>query len=47
MTYAVDLDDEARRYQETLLGTRALRAWTEAALRETEFVPMDEPYATA
>ena len=47
VTYAVDLDDEARRYQETLLGMRAMRAWTEAALRETEFVPMDEPYATA
>lgn len=47
VTYAVDLNDDARRYQETLLGTRAMRAWTEAALRETEFVPMDEPYATA
>ncbi len=34
-------------YQETLLGTRAMRAWTDAALRETEFVPMDEPYASA
>ena len=47
VTYAVNLDDEASRYQETLLSTRAMRAWTEAALRETEFVPMDEPYATA
>ena len=46
VTYAVALPDDAKRYQDALLGTRAMRAWTEAALTETEFVPMDEPYAS-
>ena len=46
VTYAVSLPGEAKRYQAALLGTRAMRAWTEAALKETEFVPMDEPYAS-
>lgn len=45
VTYDVALTGEAKRYQEALLGTRAMEAWTEAALEETEFVPMDEPYA--
>ena len=45
-TYAVPLADDARRYQQALLGTRAMQKWTDAALAETEFVPMDEPYAT-
>ena len=45
VTYAVSLAGEERRYQEALLGTPAMRVWTEAALEETEFVPMDEPYA--
>ena len=47
VTYAVTLDHEAGSFRDALLGTRAMRAWTEAALLETEFVPMDEPYATA
>ena len=47
VTYAVTLTGEERRYQEALLATEAMRAWTAAALEETEFVPMDEPYATA
>ena len=47
VTYDVSLDGESACYRDVLLGTRAMRAWTEAALRETEFVPMDEPYATA
>ena len=47
VTHAVALDPEAAGYRDALLGTRAMRAWTEAALLETEFVPMDEPYATA
>ena len=46
VTYAVTLDDDAGTYRDVLLGTRAMRAWTEAALLETEFVAMDEPYAT-
>ena len=43
VTYGVTLDAQAKDYQAALLGTRAMRAWTEAALLETEFVPMDEP----
>ena len=46
VTYAVTLDDDAGSYRDVLLGTRAMRAWTDAALLETEFVAMDEPYAT-
>ncbi len=45
VTYGVNIDGDAKAYQEALLNTRAMRAWTEAALKETEFVPMDEPYA--
>lgn len=46
VTYDVALPGHATRYQATLLDTRAMHAWTEAALEETEFVPMDEPYAS-
>ena len=46
VTYDVALPEDAKGYQATLLDTRAMRAWTEAALEETEFVPMDEPYAS-
>lgn len=46
VTYAVRLDEGAGTYRDALLGTRAMRAWTDAARLETEFVAMDEPYAT-
>ena len=46
LTYRVPLGAAERRYQEALLGTPAMQAWTAAALLETEFVQMDEPYAT-
>ena len=46
-TYEVRLDATPHAYQQTLLTTPGMRAWTEAALRETDFVPMDEPYADA
>ena len=45
VTYGVALDGAAKDYQQALLGTQGMRAWTDAALRETEFVAMDEPYA--
>ena len=45
VTYGVNISGEAKAYQEALLNTRAMKAWTEAALRENEFVAMDEPYA--
>lgn len=46
VTYEVSLDGEALEYQHALLSTRSMKTWTEEALEETEFVPMDEPYAT-
>ncbi len=44
-TYAVNLTGVAKAYQQALLNRVAMRSWTVAALREREFVPMDEPYA--
>ena len=45
-TYGVALPEPAKAYQQALLNTPGMRAWTEAALRETEIVAVDEPYAT-
>ena len=45
VTYGVTIDGEAKTYQEALLSTSSMQAWTEEALKETEFVAMDEPYA--
>jgi len=45
VTYGVDLEGEARSYQQTLLGAASFAAWRTAALQETEFVAADEPYA--
>jgi len=45
VTYGVRIDGAAKAYQEALLNTQSMRAWTEAAVKETEFVAMDEPYA--
>ena len=45
VTYGVNINGKARAYQEALLNTQSMQAWTEAALKETEFVAMDEPYA--
>jgi len=47
VTYGVALEGEAQVYQKTLLGTQSFGAWRKAALDETEFVKMDEPYADA
>ena len=45
VTYGVALDGTAKEYQHALLGAEGMRAWVDAALREPEFVAMDEPYA--
>jgi glutathione S-transferase len=45
VTYAVVLPDAAQAYCRTVLGLPAVREWVDAACRETEFVPADEPYA--
>jgi glutathione S-transferase len=44
-TYAVEVPAVARDYCEAVRDAAAVREWCEAALRETEFVAEDEPYA--
>jgi glutathione S-transferase len=45
-TYAVKLPSVAQAYCEAVQALGAVREWIEAARRETEFVPADEPYAS-
>jgi glutathione S-transferase len=45
-TYAVELPPQARAYAQAVEALAGVRAWVEAARRETEFVPADEPYAS-
>ena len=47
VTYDVKLSSEARNVQQALLDAPAVREWSAAAIKETEFVAEDEPYATA
>ncbi|HET7198061.1 MAG TPA: glutathione S-transferase family protein [Burkholderiales bacterium] len=44
-TYGVALPAVAQAYCEAVRRLASVREWTEAALRETELVPADEPYA--
>jgi glutathione S-transferase len=44
-TYAVELPEAAQAYCRAVLAVPAVREWVDAACRETEFVPADEPYA--
>ena len=44
-TYDPPMDSETEEYCRALLDTMARREWSRAARLETEFVPMDEPYA--
>jgi glutathione S-transferase len=46
VTYAVELKGAAQKYQRTLLDSPAVKAWSVDAVKETEFVAEDEPYAT-
>jgi glutathione S-transferase len=46
-TYGVALDGAARKYQRALLDSPAVKAWCADAVKETEFVAEDEPYAAA
>lgn len=46
VTYGVELSGAARDYQQRLLASPAVVAWSADAVKETEFVAMDEPYAT-
>jgi hypothetical protein len=47
VTYAVELSGAAKEYQQALLAAPAVKAWCAEAVKETEFVAADEPYATA
>jgi len=46
VTYDVKLSGAARDFQLALLDAPAVRAWSADAVKETEFVAEDEPYAT-
>ena len=46
-TYGVELAGQAKACQQALLEAPAVRAWSDEAVKETEFVAEDEPYATA
>ena len=46
VTHAVELKGAARAYQEALLASPAVKAWSADAVKETEFFADDEPYAT-
>jgi glutathione S-transferase len=47
VTYGVELEGIARDYQQALLESPAVRSWSADAVKETEFVAEDEPYAAA
>jgi glutathione S-transferase len=47
VTYGVDLQGAARAYQQALLDSPGVKAWSADAVKETEFVAEDEPYASA
>ncbi len=47
VTYGVELAGAAREYQQALLDSPGVQAWSADAVRETEFVAEDEPYADA
>jgi glutathione S-transferase len=46
VTYAVELPPEVRAYHQALLNSPAVKEWSAEGLKETEFVAMDEPYAS-
>jgi glutathione S-transferase len=45
-TYAVKVPDDAERYAAAVRALPGVQKWIQAASLETEFVPVDEPYAT-
>ena len=46
VTYGVEMKGAAREYQQALLDTTGVKAWSADAVQETDFVAEDEPYAT-
>jgi len=47
VTYGVELKGAAREYQQALLDSPSVKAWCADAIKETEFVAEDEPYAVS
>ena len=47
VTYGVELKGAAREYQQVLLASPGVTAWSADAVKETEFFAEDEPYASA
>ena len=47
VTYGVELQGAAKTYQQRLLASRGVVDWSADAVKETEFVAEDEPYAPA
>jgi glutathione S-transferase len=47
VTYRVTLSGAALEYQQALLAAPAVKDWCADAVKETEFVAADEPYASA
>ena len=47
VTYGVELKGAARQYQQALLDSPGVKAWSADAVQETELVAEDEPYASA
>ena len=45
VTYGVELEGSAKGYQQRLLASRGVVDWSADAVKETEFVAEDEPYA--
>ena len=46
-TYAVPVPEIVQRYVDTVLALPAMRAWSEAARAEHDFLAFDEPYRSA
>jgi glutathione S-transferase len=47
VTYGAEMKGAARDYQQALLESPGVKAWSVEAVKETEFFADDEPYATA
>jgi glutathione S-transferase len=47
VTYGVELKGSAGEYQQVLLASPGINAWSADAAQETDFVAEDEPYAAA
>jgi glutathione S-transferase len=47
VTYGVQLKGAALEYQQALLDSPGVKAWSADAVKETEFVAEDEPYAVS